>query len=274
MTTSFQPKIAYSTLACPDWSLEEAAAAAKRYGYDGLELRLLDGQLLSPDMPDDQRKRVTRVLADAEVELPVVDTSVRLTSDDSTTDDDLARWCDVVAGWKTPMFRVFGGHLPEGLDAEGATARAAERLRRVAPHAEKLAVQIVLETHDAFRSAASVAAILDQVDSPAIGVVWDIANSWQTGDTPPQVWELLGERIAHVHVKDIGPAGDEPRAHVMLGDGQVPTREALAVLAKHGYNGWLSVEWEKKWHPELPEPDVALPHHMTLLRTWLDESEG
>jgi fatty-acyl-CoA synthase len=34
-----------------------------------------------------------------------------------------------------------------------------------------------------------------------------------------------------------------------------------------GYRGYVSVEWEKKWHPELADPEVALPQHLEWLRS-------
>jgi hypothetical protein len=40
-----------------------------------------------------------------------------------------------------------------------------------------------------------------------------------------------------------------------------------------GYCGWLSVEWEKKWHPDLAEPEVALPQHAEKLRSCLASLE-
>jgi len=48
-------------------------------------------------------------------------------------------------------------------------------------------------------------------------------------------------------------------------------REMLRALASRGYQGYLSVEWEKKWHPEIPEPEVALPQHARVLRAYLQE---
>jgi hypothetical protein len=30
------------------------------------------------------------------------------------------------------------------------------------------------------------------------------------------------------------------------------------------------VEWEKRWHPEIEEPEVALPQYLDLLRAWLE----
>ena len=46
-------------------------------------------------------------------------------------------------------------------------------------------------------------------------------------------------------------------------------RQMLGLLAAGGYQGWISVEWEKRWHPEIEEPEVALPQHLDLLTRWL-----
>ena len=39
-------KIGVSNLGCPDWTFEEAAARAKEYGYEGMEIRMLDGEVV------------------------------------------------------------------------------------------------------------------------------------------------------------------------------------------------------------------------------------
>ena len=41
-------KIGWSTLGNPDWTIEQIAQAAKEYGYDGVELRILDGEVITP----------------------------------------------------------------------------------------------------------------------------------------------------------------------------------------------------------------------------------
>lgn len=54
----------------------------------------------------------------------------------------------------------------------------------------------------------------------------------------------------------------------------MPVRELLQLLDGGGYAGWISVEWEKRWHPEIEEPEVALPQHLSLLSKWLTELEA
>src|SRR2546421_12759999 len=71
--------LAYSTLACPGWSLERCVEAAREHGYDGLELRLVDGELIDPAMPEAERARIGRLLAGSGLGLGALDSSVRLT---------------------------------------------------------------------------------------------------------------------------------------------------------------------------------------------------
>jgi fatty-acyl-CoA synthase len=85
------------------------------------------------------------------------------------------------------------------------------------------------------------------------------------GESPADVVRALGAAIRLVHVKDARRLGDDWEL-VPLGDGDVPVRESFDVLRAHGYDGWLTVEWEKRWHPELAEPELALPRESRALR--------
>jgi sugar phosphate isomerase/epimerase len=35
-----------------------------------------------------------------------------------------------------------------------------------------------------------------------------------------------------------------------LGRGAIPLAEFYAALRELGYQGWMALEWESKWHPE------------------------
>ena len=59
-------RIAFSTLAFPDATLAAAASAGRRWGYSGIELRLIDGELIDPAMPAADRAQVRRTLAAAD----------------------------------------------------------------------------------------------------------------------------------------------------------------------------------------------------------------
>ena len=144
--------------------------------------------------------------------------------------------------------------------------------------AERLGVAIGVETHDAFSASAVVAELLalvdpDAVGSGAVGAVWDSHHPHRMGETPAEVYANLGPRILLAQVKDARrlPGGDWQL--VLLGEGEVPVREMLGLLVAGGYPHWISVEWEKRWHPEIEEPEVALPQHLELLTKWLESDQ-
>jgi hypothetical protein len=56
----------------------------------------------------------------------------------------------------------------------------------------------------------------------------------------------------------------------LTGLGTVPIRETIELLARAGYAGYYGFEWEKAWHPEIEEPEVALPHYARVMREWLE----
>src|SRR5260370_29495600 len=71
-------RLAFSTLACPGWSLEEAVDAAANLGYGGLELPLLDGPLLCAYLDAKDRRRVTRGMIHAGLAGAPLHSSIRL----------------------------------------------------------------------------------------------------------------------------------------------------------------------------------------------------
>jgi fatty-acyl-CoA synthase len=259
---------AFSTLACPDWSLERALAAGREYGYRGVELRLVDGNTVEPPISDAETKRVARLLASSGLEVVALDSSIRLTDGEpAEVAARIGASVEQAVAWGAPLVRVFGGG--------GDPGQAVAALGLAGPRAERAGIKLGLETHDSFSASAAVGSVLDQVDSASVGAVWDVVHTYRLGDTPTGVVLRLGSRIFDVHVKDArraGPNGDWEHGfdYVLLGEGEVPVSECLDALRAAGYTGWVVAEWEKKWHPELAEPEVALPQHARVLEGWLN----
>jgi fatty-acyl-CoA synthase len=252
-------RIAFSNLAAPAWTLHETVAAVGELGYDGLELRLLDGEPIEPLTLDTARRRAAGA-ALAQVTLVSLDTSIELTR---PFERELAAALELAAEWGTSTVRVFGGNGDAPLDD------IARRLRPGLDQAERLGVTLALETHDGFARAARVAELLQGVDRPSLAALWDVHHPFRFGDSPHDVVSVLGGRIHLVHMKDAVRRGDDWQL-VPLGEGEVPWRESVDALRAAGYDGWLTVEWEKRWHPELDEPELALPRELETLRSWLD----
>lgn len=269
-------KLAFSTLACPQWSTEQIVENARRLGYDALELRLLDGAVLDPINDAEKVKQAVSLSRANGVEVCTLDTSCSFNHSDATLRErhitDLRNWIQLAQEVQVPLLRVFGGAgKPDTYSRREENAWVADSLRQVAQEAEQAQITVVLETHDGFASARRSAEVLNAVDSPAVSSLWDSHHPYRVGESVEEVIQALDHRIAHVHVKDARRTAPDSNNWqlVLLGEGEVPVHEQLQVLQQHGYQGYVSVEWEKKWHPEIPEPEIALPQHIALLKQWL-----
>jgi len=280
-------RIAFSTLAFPHATLASAVSLGRRWGYAGVELRLIDGELIDTSMSATDRARVKRTVAAAGLPVVAVDSSIRLTDDDPGP--QLRRFLELASDWESPLVRVFGGKLAVDQAERREQLRAAARLLESSvPLARRLGVAIGVETHDDFSASSVVAELLALFDSEGagaggadaegadprwVGAVWDSHHPYRMGEQPADVYANLGRRILLAQVKDarriVRADGDDWQL-VLLGQGEVPVRQMLGLLAATGYRHWISVEWEKRWHPEIEEPEVALPQHLALLTEWME----
>ena len=71
-----------------------------------------------------------------------------------------------------------------------------------------------------------------------------------------------------MHVKDFVRQDGKLR-YVFAGRGEAPLTEVFSRLRNGGYNGFYSFEWEKLWHSELEEPEVALADYATKIREYI-----
>lgn len=265
-------KLAFSTLGSPKWDIEQTARLAQQYGYDGVELRIYQGKVIPADMPADERRYIKQTFADHGIAVCCVSASTRFSSADegerSRQEDELRRYLDLARDLDSPLVRTFGGQMPEGVDEHVVFAYVAESLQRVAEQSAGSGVNVVLETHDAFSSGRTVNAVLSRVAATNVGALWDTHHPYRSGETAEQTYQLLRDRLMHTHVKD-ARRKDDGWQLVLLGEGEVPVAEVLQTLQGHGYDGWVCVEWEKMWHPDIEDPEVALPQHIKLLRRYL-----
>ena len=132
-------KIAYSTLACPQWTIEEAVTAAVQYGYDAIEWRLADGELISPETPQSVLRRLRDVPVAHGIAIACLDTScqvVRATAQQRAETIEAAhRMIDMAAYLGASFVRVFGGPLPDGTSHASMIAPTAEVLNNIGTYA-------------------------------------------------------------------------------------------------------------------------------------------
>lgn len=261
--------LAFSTLACPAWDIATVITRAAQFGYDGLEWRGGERGHVQPAMAAAKKAELRQMSADHGLSAVAVTAYTSFVSEDAAVRranvELLIRYAALAAELGAGRVRAFVGVLPLGAAPATRYARVAESLLAAAEAAQPLGVQIAVEPHDDFVRSAVIAEILRAAPHPALGVIWDIANAYSVGEDPADGYPYLRAALSYVQVKD-GRGQGEAWQLTALGQGTVPLRQALTSLARDGYAGPFSVEWEYAWHPELDPPETALPQALAYVR--------
>ncbi len=273
-------KLAFSTLGCPDWDLARITKTARRLGYQGIELRALKGRLDLVNLPEFAPEQIEGTRAYVEksgLSICCVDTSCSFHSTDRAerlAQVDLAvAYAELATQLGAPLIRIFPDKIQPGAEPEETRGWIAECLRQTAERLP-VGVQVALETHGDFASAEASVEIAVLANHPNVKVIWDVANSIAAGDTIDHAGRMLQPYLAHIHLRDARPiAGSEHWLPVLAGRGCVSFAETLAVIKELNYDGFLSFEWEKYWHPEIEEPDVALEDFIVAICNLVDQRD-
>lgn len=255
-------ELAFSSLAYPELDLDGVVSRVKSLGYDALELRVADdGKHIKPSYPlsADDAKALKSVR--------VVDLAAyaRFSSDHAQNNRALQlteTLSKIASDVGARAVRVY---------VSDADENAANALDASAKIAERYDVKIMVETHDPVLSKIHNLQELLQ-KSRKTWVLYDPANMIYAGERHEKVFPLIKGRIAHVHLKDFVFSG-EKRVFCRPGVGVVPIKDIVRDLKDSGYDGALSVEWERLWNPQMEPADDVLPDYLKYLRSLLQEVE-
>ena len=258
-------KYAFMTFSCPDLTLDQVLALAKKYGYDGIELRISSNHQhrMEFDSSPAARKEAGQKAIAAGIRIACVATSCNYADPAKTAMmvEATHQAIDLAGDIGATRIRVFGGGFPETVSREQAIAGVARALASVADHAQQRQVIVCLETHDAWCDPAHVAAVIQKINHPAIGVNWDIMHPVRVAKvTMDQAFHTLKSWIRHVHFHD-GITTDGQLKMCPIGQGEIDHRRAVQLLKTLPYSHFLSGEWIG-WEPY----DLHLPRELAMMR--------
>lgn len=268
--------LGFSTLGCPDWSWSQILDFASRHNFAALELRGLQDKVditQHPDLAPARLPDVKQQLADRGLTVVCLGASARMHETDPAVRaaqlDEARRYIDLAQGLGTPYVRVFGDRYVAGEPRESTRERIAATMRELGERARDQGVTLAIESHGDFTDSPSLLEILERADSPAVALLWDAHHTFVAShEAPADTVGRLGRWIRHTHLKDSVQAG-AARRYVLTGTGEVPVRQQIEALAQAGYRGSYSFEWEKRWHPEIEEPAVAIRQYAEVASEYL-----
>ncbi len=263
-------KTSFTTLGCPNWDLDTICKKGREYGFDGVDFRGYMNELDITKLAlfTTQGSETKQRLTDAELEVSGISSSLKVCEAERKSEniEEAKRTIELAKTLGCANVRVFGGGNLDGSSHEELAKIGLDCMQTVLDLDGASGLHWLFETHDNWVTSANCTLLLNRIDNPAFGALWDLGHTARVGgETPEQTWAAIGPRVGYTHVKDAIYDTSHPQAmddgwrYVLPGTGQLPLVEAIGLLRQNGYDGWLMYELEKLWHPNLEEPEVAFP---------------
>ena len=275
-------KIAFSTLGCPDFSWSDIYSVAKDFGFDGIEIRGIGKDISAVKarpFTDGQIDRTIATLERLGLEIPCLTSGccIKFADKLEETKAELSEYIKLAVKLGTPYIRVLADLEPDprGEIDDEYMARA---IKEVAAEAKDTGVTLLIETNGVYSDTKRLRALLDKVNCREVAALWDIHHPYRFAhETPETTIENLGSYIKYVHVKDSimekGQDGKKTIKYRMMGFGDMPIPGMLHALREIGYEGYISLEWVKRWAPEIDDCGIVFPQFANYMREHTEEIE-
>jgi sugar phosphate isomerase/epimerase len=267
------------TMGVPGMEVVEAMRFFADLGFEGIEIRCGDQATIEPkDFGPDLAARINAARRGTGIEVACLTPYFRQFHVPAEREAEMAGMratVEMAARIGCPVVRAFAGKNPPMAGPEHAAARAAwiDAMRDLGRFAAPHGVAFAIETHDGtlVPSLKEAVHLAEDIALPNVGLLVDYANAYPFGPHGRAAVALVAPYVKHVHMKDI--LTDHGGAHqfVDFGQGNIDWPEVLDALDEVGFAGFVSDEYEKCWHPELPPAEVAMKQHVTWLRAWRDK---
>ena len=262
-------KLAFSTIGCPDWTFDEIFAAAKDLKYNAVEIRGLGQELYVPKIKDFSDFYIDSTMerfanAGLAVSMFTSSASIENYKAAETGKKEAFDYIDLAYKANVPFVRVLISQqpYPEEVDIDCAAAAYSE----ICEYANGKSVCPLIETNGVFGNSAALAKFIKKINSQNKGVLWDINHPVRFFDEKAeQTYENIGEYVKYLHIKDSVQENGKIKYH-MIGYGDLPIFEIVKLLKKNSFDGYLSLEWTKRWLPELQEAGIVFSHYINHMQ--------
>ncbi len=288
-------KIAGHTMGTPEYTVQEALALFHRIGLDGAEIVVQDDYRCG--IPTDCGEETLAALKETAQKLGIQIIALTPYNSRFNSLDEKVRLAEMegirkVIGYAKYLgaryIRIYAGNFAAGdQDPEGKMLeKLVESMQVLGEEAKREGVILVMENHfnTMTVSAAQSIEAARRIGHPNVGILYDQANlAFTLQEDYQTAIPLQMEKVAYVHVKDlqfkegnlpfvsdqVSHPKEEERNVVtrIVGQGDLDWMGILQMMHDYGYGGWLSLEYERRWHPDdIPDASIGMKQSAKYLK--------
>ena len=261
--------LSFSTRGWTDFPWDTLCGAARAAGLTGIEIYNADGAFVSSrtGMFHPSRASATfRELRDEGLRITCVD-SVWNAGEKNIDADEIRNCICACYDLHIPFVRVRTGD-----DADVNTVE--ENLKKVLPFAEEKNIVLLIETVGTFANTEKLRDMLERFACDNVAALWDMNATYREGgESADATIKNLGAFVRHVHIKD-SEQTEKGLEYRLIGEGSLPVDDMIRALRSVNYEGFVSLEWDPSWLPELADPDIVFSHFASFMKNFSDTSRA
>ena len=274
-------RLSFSTNAFTNFSVGEAVTKIGAAGYEAVEILADTPHLYPPEIADEQLGYLRYCLAQTGLQVANINANTAMGFYGRTfweplfepslanPDHQLRRWrinytrqcIDLAVALKAPSVSITSARMVPGIPPDKGLKLFKASMEEVLAHAGERGIRLGIEYEPGLliENHRELLMFLAAIDSPWLGANLDVGHSQVLGENIPEVIEILGKDIVHLHLEDIS---QRKHYHLIPGCGELDFAAIFTALQRGGYDGYLTVELYTYPH----NPEKAARQSLTYLQ--------
>ncbi|MDD6062824.1 MAG: AMP-binding protein, partial [Oscillospiraceae bacterium] len=269
-------KLSFSTKGWHDSDFDTFCAIAKDLEFGGIELHNTHSPMFTEAdgaFYDYTAAATRRRLLDEKISLVCVDAICDPGREDARQEAlaEVRRCMDIAAALHIPCVRL--KVYAEG-DAKKIAATVESFLQELLEDARSMGVALLVETSGVFCDTALLRDLLNRFADASIAALWDMTSTYFFGGEDAETTITnLGAYVRHVHIKDAEMTEDGIR-YCLMGEGKLPIDDMIAALRSVNYSGFVSLEWDPAWCPEIDDMEIVFAQFAGFMHPYRDTASA
>ncbi len=262
-------KLSFSIKGWVNNTWEDFVFLARQMGFQGIELHSIHNTAFverGGPFHMHTAQATMRKLYENDLRIPCIDSICDISDDDAFEQNclEIAQCIETAKNFRIPNIRI---HAMKGTEITERLIACLERSVALAAEAD---VTLLIETVGIFADTSKLRDILNYFASDSLAALWDMQHPYRIcGEEPDVTIQNLGAYVRHVHLKD-SEIIDGKVEYSLIGEGTLPIKDMMNALRSVNYDGFISLEWDPLWMPEIDDIEVILPHYVNYMARYSD----
>jgi len=262
-------KLSFSTLGCPDFNWQEIYSMAKDLGFEGIEVRGVGDDIFSLSGSPFKKENIAETVAGLKrrrLQISCLSSGCALKYKENEEKNiaEIREYIDLAAKLDTKFIRILGDETAAPT-TEVDDEAVIETMKKLVPYAEEKGVTLLIETNGVYADTERLLNVLREIKSDSIGALWDIHHPFRyMNEAPEKTIKNLGAYVKYVHIKD-SVMENGKTVYKLVGEGDLPIEDVMRALRSVNYEGYVCLEWLKKYAPDLVNAGIVFPHFVNFM---------